>query len=89
MSYLLAAVAIYAIFATVFYIRYETRSHIGTGRSSPRRILRYALPWYYNASDPRGTWIFGFWDTRKRRGYSYKEIGIRILGFEYWVEYWR
>jgi hypothetical protein len=50
----------------------------------PTKHFRFATPWYYT---PIGNWFFGYWNYMDLLGFP--EWGIRILGFEYWEEYWR
>jgi len=45
--------------------------------------FRIAMPWYYTPSS--GNWILGFWNHMGLK--VYREWGFRILGFEFWVEY--
>lgn len=86
MNRFMIVVILYLTLAIALYVNYNFR-HLNRRATPPRRYLRFATPWYYHLGNPRGTWFFSFWDLRYRRGYP--EIGIRVLGFEYWVEYWK
>lgn len=88
MNLVLFALVMYLVLAAVLYIRYESTDHVTNKAKPPRRYIRFAVPWYYSTPlGCKGNWFFGFWNLRCRRGFP--EIGIRILGFEYWVEYWQ
>lgn len=50
-----------------------------------KRRFRFTTPWYYTPSF--GGWLLGYWNHTDMS--HYKEWGIRVLGFEYWVEYWK
>jgi len=85
MNYLVLALVVYMTLAIALYVSYNITYH-NFHAPPPRRYFRFTMPWYYHLGSRRGNWFFGFWNLRHRKGYP--EVGIRILGFEYWVEYW-
>lgn len=41
------------------------------------------MPWYYTPSV--GNWFLGYWNHMGMD--FYKEWGVRVIGLEFWVEY--
>jgi hypothetical protein len=44
--------------------------------------FRFAFPWNYALTG--GSWFFSAWNALHKK--AYPEAGIRILGFEFWVD---
>jgi hypothetical protein len=82
MNTLTIVVLIYICCALLAYLFWNFTDFWTRQRKPPRTCFRWATPWYYT---PYGNWFLGYWQIKR----GFPKWGIRVLGFEYWVEYYK